>query len=185
MGCAEAIFADLTPEIREVLPDVIKQFVTIDLESDRAIPKIYQPIKNFITTPERKMLVNTLVDAHLLIRTKILKSELLSLEAVCLHGILMDWWRVKEWVEENYNLLRLRAEIEEKALLWEETWMKNLHGGITEHTDQELAMLLSGQLLEEAKKLLGCWPDALNKETINYIRVSSAKMTQGEKAKSE
>jgi len=57
-------------------------------------------------------------------------------------AVLRNWERVRDWIEENRALLKLRSRIEKHHAIWEESGR------------EKMALLISSRSLKEAASLL-------------------------------
>jgi hypothetical protein len=154
---AAELFDSLPASAHEALGQILPLLVSIEGGTERqAAVRRSAPLADLTSTPARKQLVEELVRARFLIAGDGVGR--LSHEA-----LLRNWDRIREWVEQNRALLRLRSRIEKHHAIWEES-------GRDEGT-----LLVSSHALEEASSLLQTRPDLLDQGCREYVEASIAR----------
>ena len=154
---AAELFDSLPASSHEALGQILPLLVSIEGGTDRqAAVRRSASLAELTSTPARKQLVEELVRARFLIAGAGVAR--LSHEA-----LLRNWDRVREWIEQNRALLRLRSRIEKHHAIWEES------------ARDEGTLLLSSHALEEASSLLRSRPELLDHGCREYVEGSIAR----------
>lgn len=136
---AETVFKDLPDDVEEELPKVLNALVSIEHDGHEAIGRKRAPLTDTANGKTRE-LVDTFVENRLFVTE--LADDGTVVVTVAHEALLWHWPRVKEWVGQNRENLRIRGRIAQAAERWE-----------AEHRPSDL-LLPSGKPLVEAETLL-------------------------------
>ena len=136
---AEEVFASLPPEVQAALPEVFPALVRLGSGEDEALTRKYSALDSFASAAARS-LVDGFITARLFIGD--LGSEGRPVVSIAHEALLQSWPRLRKWLEENRELLRVRARVATAAALWAE---KGRLGDL---------LLAEGRALEEALPLV-------------------------------
>jgi tetratricopeptide (TPR) repeat protein len=136
---AETVFEELPREVQAALPRVLDALIHVRREGQEAIGRRRARQSDFETITARD-LVNAFIEARLFVTE--LDDDGQASVMVTHEALLWHWPRVKEWIEQNRENLRVHSRINAAAELW-----------IKENRSPDL-LLPSGKPLEEAKLLV-------------------------------
>ncbi len=136
---AETVFEQLPREVQAALPRVLDALIHIRREGQEAIGRRRARREDF-DTPTTRDLVNAFIDARLFVTE--LDDDGQASVMVTHEALLWHWPRVKEWIEQNRENLRVHSRINAAAERW-----------IRDHRNADL-LLPPGKPLGEAKALL-------------------------------
>jgi len=133
---AAQLFEAMPKESGDVFAEILPLLVSIEGGGDRpSVVRRGAPLAELGSTPAKSRLVGELVKARFL--TTNAGTAMLSHEA-----LLRDWDRVRNWIEENRALLRIRNRVEKYQAIWEDS------GRV------KSALLPAGPVLRQAQTLL-------------------------------
>ena len=136
---AETVFKDLPDDVEEELPKVLNELVSVDHEGHETIGRKRAHLTD-ATTPKMRELIDTFVENRLFVTE--LDDDGGVVVTVAHEALLWHWPRVKDWVQQNRENLRIRSRIASAAERWE-----------AEDRSTDL-LLPSGKPLVEAESLL-------------------------------
>jgi tetratricopeptide (TPR) repeat protein len=136
---AEKVFEELPREVQGALPRVLDALIHIRREGQEAIGRRRARQSDF-DTPTTRDLLNAFIDARLFVTE--LDDDGQASVMVTHEALLWHWPRVKEWIEQNRENLRVHSRINAAAERW-----------IRENRSPDL-LLPTGKPLEEGKSLL-------------------------------
>lgn len=136
---AETVFKDLPDDVEAELPKVLNALVSIERDGFEQIGRKRAPW-NDATTGKSRELIETFVENRLFVTE--LADDGSSVVTVAHEALLWHWPRVKEWVAQNRENLRIRSRLSAAALRW-----------IAEERPSDL-LLPPGKPLVEAESLL-------------------------------
>lgn len=136
---AETVFKDLPDDVEAELPKVLNALVSIERDGFEQIGRKRAPW-NDATTGKSRELIETFVENRLFVTE--LADDGSSVVTVAHEALLWHWPRVKEWVAQNRENLRIRGRISAAAVRW-----------IADDRPSDL-LLPSGKPLVEAESLL-------------------------------
>jgi tetratricopeptide (TPR) repeat protein len=136
---AETVFEELPREVQGALPRVLDALIHIRREGQEAIGRRRARQSDF-DTPTTRDLLNAFIDARLFVTE--LDDDGQASVMVTHEALLWHWPRVKEWIEQNRENLRVHSRINAAAERW-----------IRENRSPDL-LLPTGKPLEEGKGLL-------------------------------
>lgn len=136
---AETVFKQLPREVQAALPRVLDALINVRREGQEAIGRRRAHQSDFDTVTARD-LVNAFIDARLFVTE--LDDDGQASVMVTHEALLWHWPRVKEWIEQNRENLRIHSRVNAAAELW-----------MREHRRPDL-LLPSGKPLEEGRALL-------------------------------
>jgi tetratricopeptide (TPR) repeat protein len=164
---AETVFKDLPDDVEAELPKVLNALVSVEHDGHETIGRKRAPWSDASTGKSRE-LIETFV------RNRLFVTELADdgsvVVTVAHEALLWHWPRVKDWVAQNRENLRIRSRISAAAERWQ-----------AEHQRVDL-LLPAGKPLVEAESLLEQGIE-LNEDEAAYIQASVAKAKRLQKLK--
>jgi tetratricopeptide (TPR) repeat protein len=136
---AETVFEQLATEVQAALPKVLDALVHVRREGQEAIGRRRASQKDF-ETPAARQLLNAFIEARLFVTE--LDDDGQASVMVTHEALLWHWPRVKEWIEQNRENLRIHSRVNAAAERW-----------IRENRNPDL-LLPPGKPLEEGQGLL-------------------------------
>lgn len=136
---AETVFKDLPDDVEAELPKVLNALVSIERDGFEQIGRKRAPWNDVIIGKSRE-LVETFVENRLFVTE--LADDGSAVVTVAHEALLWHWPRVKDWVAQNRENLRIRGRIAAAAKRW-----------IADARPSDL-LLPSGKPLAEAESLL-------------------------------
>jgi tetratricopeptide (TPR) repeat protein len=136
---AETVFTELPGEVQAALPRVLDALIHVRREGQEAIGRRRARQPDF-DTPASRRLLEAFIDARLFVTE--LDDDGQASVMVTHEALLWHWPRVKEWIEQNRENLRVHSRINAAA----DRWLKD-------NRTPDL-LLPSGKPLEEGKALL-------------------------------
>lgn len=136
---AETVFEKLPRDVQAALPRVLDALIHIRREGQEAIGRRRARQDDFDTHAARQLL-NAFIEARLFVTE--LDDDGQASVMVTHEALLWHWPRVKEWIEQNRENLRIHSRINAAAERW-----------IRENRNADL-LLPPGKPLEEGKGLL-------------------------------
>lgn len=136
---AEKVFEQLPAEVQAALPRVLDALIHIRREGQEAIGRRRARQSDF-ETPSARKLINAFIEARLFVTE--LDDDGLASVMVTHEALLWHWPRVKEWIEQNRENLRIHSRINAAAERW-----------IRENRSPDL-LLPAGKPLYEGRSLL-------------------------------
>jgi len=155
---AETVFADLPQDVQAALPRVLDALIHVRREGQEAIGRRRARQDDFDTDAARR-LIEAFIEARLFVTE--LDDDGKASVMVTHEALLWHWPRVKEWIEQNRENLRIHSRINAAA----ERWIRD---------DRSPDLLLpTGKPLEEGKSLLENASTLTSEETA-FVRASVA-----------
>lgn len=154
---AEAV-RKLPADAQAALSEILSMLVTIDIDGEQAPVRRRAPRDELRATPARKVLVDSLVNARLLVTDSQQGASVVSLAH---EALVRNWEELEIWINKNREHLRIRARVERAQQLWRQ------------FPDSSL-LLNPGLPLEEGKQLITSAPQLLSQDTTQYIKDSVA-----------
>lgn len=136
---AEKVFEQMPRDVQAALPRVLDALIHIRREGQEAIGRRRARQDDFDTQAPRQLL-NAFIDARLFVTE--LDDDGQASVMVTHEALLWHWPRVKEWIEQNRENLRIHSRINAAAERW-----------IRENRNADL-LLPPGKPLDEGKGLL-------------------------------
>ncbi|MEQ9562132.1 MAG: tetratricopeptide repeat protein, partial [Woeseiaceae bacterium] len=164
---AETVFKDLPDDVEAELPKVLNALVSVEHDGHETIGRKRAPWSDASTGKSRE-LIETFVKNRLFVTE--LADDGSAVVTVAHEALLWHWPRVKDWVAQNRENLRIRSRISAAAERWQ-----------AEHQRVDL-LLPAGKPLVEAESLLEHGIE-LNEDEAAYIRASVAKAKRVQKIK--
>ncbi len=143
---ADEVYSGLPAPVRASLPRVLAGLVHTDPTDDRRILQNRLSRDQFSSSPDCLALIAAFVDAHLLVSDQ--APDGTAVVGLAHEALLREWPPAVRWIEQNRDLLRLRAGIAAAAVLWR-------------NSDSQEGRLLTGALLKDATRLLKETPEML------------------------
>jgi WD40 repeat protein/serine/threonine protein kinase len=173
---AEAAFSTLQPDEQRAFPLVMSYLVTLGQGEEEVPNRRTAPYRDLVASEEKrgeqkantKAFVDLFVEKRLLVADTDPQGEV----TVCVahEALLREWRRVKEWLTENREFLRMRDRLDASLKLW-------LSRG--KQTDD---LLEPGLHLAEGEKLVKDFGASLSREQIDYISTSIAERDRRKQA---
>jgi hypothetical protein len=111
---AESTFTQLSPNVQSLLPDVFRELVDVDAEGTATRRRVLR--SQLETTPGAAYLLDAFTDARLLVADRASSDE--ALVEVAHEALLREWPRLKKWIGEHTDDLRLRRQAQNAASEW-------------------------------------------------------------------
>ncbi|HZD52552.1 MAG TPA: tetratricopeptide repeat protein, partial [Woeseiaceae bacterium] len=162
---AETVFQGLPPDVQAVLPKVLNALVSIEQDGHETIGRKRAPWQD-ATDPKVRALLDTFVAARLFVTE--LADDGSAVVTVAHEALLWHWPRVRDWVGQNRENLRIRSRIAVAAERW------------TEENKRPDLLLPRGKPLGEAETLLDQDVD-LSKTESAFIDASLAKARRNQR----
>jgi eukaryotic-like serine/threonine-protein kinase len=169
---AERVFGTLRPEEQNAVPLVLRYLVTLNQGEEDVPNRRTVPYRDFIAgegnTDDQKFgakgFVDLFIQKRLLVADTDPRGDITV--SVAHEALLREWQRVREWLSENREFLRMRDRLESSLKLW-------LSRG-----RQKDDLLRPGLALAEGEKLAADFGSSLSKEQADYIRASVAERSR-------
>jgi WD40 repeat protein/serine/threonine protein kinase len=173
---AEDVFGTLGPREQESFPLVMRYLVTLGQSEEEVPNRRTAPYRDFAGSDgagnDQKAgaqgFVNLFIEKRLLIADTDPRGEITV--SVAHEALLREWQRVKQWLSENREFLRMRGRLDSSLKLW-------LSRG-----QQKDDLLGPGLPLAEGEKLAKDFGSSLNREETDYIRASMAERNRRKQA---
>jgi AAA ATPase domain len=156
---ADEELARLPAHVRAALPKVLAAMVHTDPTDERLILQNRVLLSQFDHLPDCRQFIDAFVDAHLLVAD--VASDGTPVIAFAHEALLREWPPAVKWIEQNRELLRLRAGITAAAALWR-------------NSNRAKNRLMVGALLKDAAKVLKDYPEMLAIDERQYVELSRA-----------
>jgi WD40 repeat protein/serine/threonine protein kinase len=172
---AEAVFSTLQPHEQSAFPLVMRHLVTLsqgeeEVPNGRTVP--YRDFAGSEGDHDQKAgpkgFVDLFVEKRLLVADTDPQGEVTV--RVAHEALLREWQRVKEWLTENREFLRMRDRLDSSLKLW-------LSRG-----KQKDDLLEPGLHLAEGEKLVKDFGTSLSREQTDYISASIAERDRRKRA---
>jgi WD40 repeat protein len=159
---AEAVFNTLPPPAQAAFPVIMRRLVTLGQGEEEVPNRRTVPYRDFVISTDRDACAPAFVD--LFIKERLLVADTDpqgdSTVTVAHEALLREWQRVKAWLKENREFLRMRDRLDASLRLWH-------HRG-----KQKDDLLRPGLPLAEGEKLVKDFEESLSLEALNYVRAS-------------
>jgi WD40 repeat protein len=163
---AEAEFSTLQSDEQRAFPLVMRYLVTLGQGEEEVPNRRTVPYRDFAASEGMeqdqkagaKAFVDLFIEKRLLVADTDPQGEVTV--SVAHEALLREWQRVKEWLTENREFLRMRDRLDSSVKLW-------LSRG-----KQKDDLLGPGLPLAEGEKLLKDFGPSLNEEQTNYVYAS-------------
>ena len=173
---AEAVFSTLRPHEQRAFPLVMRHLVTLGQGEEEVPNRRTVPYRDFVASGETdqdqkagaKGFVDLFIEKRLLVADTDPQGEVTV--SVAHEALLREWQRVKEWLTENREFLRMRDRLDSSLKLW-------LSRG-----KQKDDLLEPGLHLAEGEKLVKDFGPSLSREQTDYIYASIAERNRRKQA---
>jgi WD40 repeat protein/tetratricopeptide (TPR) repeat protein len=159
---AEAVFNTLQPHEQTAFPVIMRRLVTLGQGEEEVPNRRTVPYRDFAvsTDPDAgtRAFVDLFIKERLLVADTDPQGEMTV--TVAHEALLREWQRVKVWLKENREFLRMRDRLDASLRLW--------HNRGKQKDD----LLRPGLPLAEGEKLVKDFEASLSLEAINYVRAS-------------
>jgi serine/threonine protein kinase/tetratricopeptide (TPR) repeat protein len=163
---AEAVFATLQPNERYAFPLVMRHLVTLGQGEEEAPNRRIAPYREFVAgngedgKSGAKGFVDLFIAKRLFIADTDPHGEVNV--SVAHEALLREWQRIREWLAENRDFLRMRDRLDSSLKLW------------FSRGKQKDDLLGPGLPLAEGEKLLKDFEPSLSQAQMDYVRASMA-----------
>ena len=154
---ADEEFARLSAPVQASLSKVLAAMVHTDPTDERLILQNRVSMSQFADLPDCRRLIDAFVAAHLLVADR--APDGTPVVALAHEALLREWPPAVQWIEQNRELLRLRAGISAAAALWRNSGKRD-------------SRLLVGELLDDAAKVLGANAAMLAPDERHFVELS-------------
>ena len=172
---AEAIFCMLRPHEQSAFPLVMRYLVTLSQGEEEVPNGRTVPYRDFVSSERgddqkagAKDFVDLFIEKRLLVADTDPQGEVTV--RVAHEALLREWRRVKEWLTENREFLRMRDRLDASLKLW------------LSREKQTDDLLEPGLHLAEGEKLVKDFGPSLSREQIDYVSASIAERDRRKKA---
>jgi tetratricopeptide (TPR) repeat protein len=114
---AEAAFGSLKPEVQTALPSVLSRLVTVGADAGAGATRQRALLEAFPEAGPERALVDRFVEARLCVTDRDEQGR--AVVSVAHEALLEHWPRLREWLEHNRELLRMRERLDAAAQQWE------------------------------------------------------------------
>src|SRR5262245_26087630 len=156
---AEEEFARLPAAVRASLPKVLAALVHTDPTDERLILQNRASLAQFSNAPDCRALIDAFVSAHLFVGDH--GADGTPVIGLAHEALLREWPPAVQWIEQNREMLRLRAGIAAAAALWR-------------NSGESDSRLIEGALPKDAAKVIGTYAEMLTAEERRLIELSMA-----------
>src|SRR6201984_633094 len=173
---AETVFSTLSIKEQRAFPSVMRHLVTLGQGEEEVPNRRTVPYRDFVASGETdqdqkagaKGFVDLFIEKRLLVADTDPQGEV----TVCVahEALLREWQRIKEWLKENREFLRMRDRLDSSLKLW-------LSRG--KQTDD---LLEPGLHLAEGEKLVKDFGPSLSRAQTDYIHASIAERNRRKQA---
>jgi hypothetical protein len=157
---AEEVFAALPLEVQNSLPRVLSALVSPGAADEGTFTRRRAPLDSVTSVPESRALVEAFIAARLLATDR--TDEGTPVVSVTHEALLHRWPRAQQWLRDNEEQLRARAQIKSAAALWKQ------------EREDESYLLPEGRLLRMGESLLTREPGNLSQTEARLLRASLA-----------
>jgi WD40 repeat protein/serine/threonine protein kinase len=163
---AEAVFSLLRPQEQKAFPVVMRYLVTLGQGEEEVPNRRMVPYRDFVASEGAnqdqkagaKGFVDLFIEKRLLVADTDPQGEVTV--SVAHEALLREWQRIKEWLTENREFLRMRDRLDSSLKLWR---------GRGKQKDD---LLGPGLPLAEGKKLVKDFGPSLSREQTGYVYAS-------------
>jgi serine/threonine protein kinase/tetratricopeptide (TPR) repeat protein len=163
---AEAVFATLRPSEQAAFPNVMRHLVTLGQIEDEPPNRRTVPYRHFLAgggadeKSSAKAFIDLFIEKRLLVADTDPQGEVTV--SVAHEALLREWQRIKEWLTDNRDFLRMRGRLDSSFNLW-------LSRG-----KQKDDLLGPGLPLAEGEKLIQDFAASLSQGETDYVQASIA-----------
>src|SRR5246127_5009082 len=174
---AEAVFSALGPDDQRAFPLVMRHLVTLGQGEEEVPNRRTVPYRDFVGSGETdqdqkagaKGFVDLFIEKRLLVADTDSQGEVTV--SVAHEALLREWQRVKEWLAENREFLRMRDRLDLSLKLW------------VSRGKQKDDLLGPGLPLAEGEKLVKDFKSSLSREQSDYLHASIAERKRRRQAR--
>jgi eukaryotic-like serine/threonine-protein kinase len=163
---AERVFATLEPVEKDALPVVMRHLVTLGQGEEEVPNRRTVPYGDFIVSgdavPDQKAGARGFVDLFVSKRLFVADTDPQGNVTISVahEALLREWQRVKEWLAENREFLRMRDRLDSSLKLWRSRGR------------QKDDLLGPGLPLAEGEKLVEDFGPSLSREQTDFVKAS-------------
>jgi tetratricopeptide (TPR) repeat protein len=158
---AGSVFGRQAPDVQAAFPAVLSSLVTIGLGETETATRCRAPLESFRPGTPARELVDAYVEARLFVTDRDDRGR--AVVSVAHEALLEHWPLLREWLEHNRELLRVRVRVAASAAQWER-----------ENRSSE-CLLASGKRLAEAEELLNAKEVDLQETERRFVAASLAR----------
>lgn len=155
---AEEVFHRLSPTAQTAFPKLMRTLVTLEKTGKRPVSGRRILSDGTDVDPAIREILEYFIKAHLVVTDR--SEDGLAFARIAHDTLLIHWPRLQEWLEEDRNLLRVRAWINDAAMHWDNEG--RLPG----------MLIPEGRPLQDAELLKKEWPDAIREPAVSFINIS-------------
>ena len=174
---AEAVFSTLSANEQRAFPLVMRHLVTLGQGEEEVPNRRTVAYRDLVASGETerdqkggaKGFVDLFIEKRLLVADTDPQGEITV--SVAHEALLREWQRVKEWLKENREFLRMRDRLDSSLKLW------------VSRGKQKDDLLEPGLHLAEGEKLVKDFGPSLSREQTDYIYASIAERNRRKQAR--
>jgi eukaryotic-like serine/threonine-protein kinase len=172
---AEAVFATLQASEQAAFPKVMRHLVTLGHTEDEPPNRRTVPYRDFLAgggadeKSSAKAFIDLFIEKRLLVADTDPQGEVTV--SVAHEALLREWQRIKEWLTENRDFLRMRARLDSSFNLW------------LSRARQKDDLLGPGLPLAEGEKLVQDFITSLSLGEADYVRASIAEQKRQQRTR--
>ncbi len=137
---AEEVFLGTPVDVQATLPALIRGLVTVEPAAENIVGARRVPRARLEATPQQRSMLDALINARLLVTDRSEDGEVVV--RVAHEALLTKWPRVRQWLVDDREFLRIRTRLVQQADRWRR-----------EGNRSDL-LLPTGRLLAEADEIL-------------------------------
>ena len=166
---AEAVFNTLQTHEQTAFSVIMRRLVTLGQGEEEVPNRRTVPYRDFVVSTDRDVGARAFVDLFIKERLVVVDSDPQGEMTVTVahEALLREWQRVKVWLKENGEFLRMRDRLDASLRLWHD------------RGKQRDDLLRAGLPLAEGEKLVKDFEESLSLEAINYVRASISERKRG------
>ena len=165
---AEEVFGSLSKEAQGAAADVFAVLARAVVGEDESFTRKYALLDSF-TSPGSRTFIDAFVEARLCVADR--GDDGRAVVSIAHEALLRSWPRLRSWLEDNRELLRVRSRAAMAATLWEE---KGRPADL---------LLAEGKPLEEAVPLLAMKGFDLSGHEREFLEASQARAQRRSRAR--
>lgn len=166
---AESVFAGLPDPVQQKFTEVFRALIGIGLGEKGAVVRKNAPMEEVCASESAKAFVQAFVDPSVRLFIADRLEDGTAVVSVAHEALMTHWSRLRDWIENDKEFLRVRARVSAAASRWEQ------EGNLSD------LLLPEGKPLAEAEELLKEGEAHLKPPVVQFIKASrSAVQTRQE-----
>ena len=161
---AEDIYRQLSFAAQAAFAPLMRTLITIEVSDDTPIAGRRMLLGTDKVSTALQEILDAYINARLVVTD--IEPDGTAVARLAHDALIHHWSRLKNWIEEERHLLRVRVRTKEAARHW-----------VDEGRPNEL-LLHEGHTLSQAEELLHQWQDSIESFVKNYIEKSLAHVNQ-------